>query len=126
MANESSLVLVAEDDGLLQKVFRTKFEKAGYRVIVTGDGEETMEALRNNHPDILLLDIRMPKKDGFQVLGEMKKDPKLSEVPVMILSNLSQDPDIETGQALGAIDYIVKSDVGIADVVKKVGEYLGN
>ena len=117
-------LLIAEDDGLLQKVFQTKFEKAGYRVTIAVDGEDALLKMRSEKPDMLLLDIRMPKKDGFQVLGEMKQDPELCDIPVLILSNLSQDPDIETGLKLGALDYIVKSDLSISDVVKKVEEYL--
>ena len=117
-------LLIAEDDGLLQKVFQTKFEKAGYRVTIAGDGEDALLKMRSEKPDMLLLDIRMPKKDGFQVLSEMKQDPEICDIPVLILSNLSQDPDIETGLKLGALDYIVKSDLSISDVVRKVQQYL--
>ena len=113
-------VLIAEDEDLLQKAFRAKFEGAGYAVTVVGDGEAALYRIRTARPDILLLDIRMPKKDGFQVLTEMKQDPELA----IILSNLSQDPDVETGLKLGAVDYIIKSDFSITDVVRKVGEHL--
>lgn len=117
-------ILIAEDDGLLQKVMRTKFEKAGYRVSIAGDGEEALAKMRAEKPALVLLDIRMPKKNGFEVLKEAKRDPAIAEIPVLILSNLSQDPDIEKGLELGAADYIVKSDLSISDVVKKAGEYL--
>ena len=117
-------VLIAEDEDLLQKAFRAKFEGAGYAVTVVGDGEAALYSIRTARPDILLLDIRMPKKDGFQVLTEMKQDPELATIPVFILSNLSQDPDVETGLKLGAVDYIIKSDFSITDVVRKVGEHL--
>ena len=117
-------ILIAEDEELLQKVFRAKFESAGYAVTLVGDGEAALSQMRRARPDILLLDIRMPKKDGFQVLTEMKQDSDLATIPVFILSNLSQDPDIETGLKFGAVDYIVKSDFSIMDVVRKVGEHL--
>lgn len=117
-------ILIAEDDGLLQKVMRTKFEKAGYRVSIAGDGEEALAKMRAEKPALVLLDIRMPKKNGFEVLKEAKRDPAIADIPVLILSNLSQDPDIEKGLELGAADYIVKSDLSISDVVKKAGEYV--
>lgn len=117
-------VLVAEDDKFLSKAFKDKLEREGFIVIVAIDGEETIKTLIKEKPDILLLDLVMPVKDGFEVLQEMKIDSKIAKIPVIILSNLGQDSDIKRGIELGAVDYLVKADFTISDVTKKIKEHL--
>jgi len=117
-------VLVAEDDKFLSKAFKDKLEREGFVVVIASDGNETMEALIKENPDILLLDLVMSVKDGFEVLEEMRLSTKLKKIPVIILSNLGQDSDVKKGRELGAVDYLIKADFTISDVVKKIKEHL--
>ncbi len=116
-------VLVVEDDKFLSNIYQTKLTAEGYSVVTAGNGLEALEVLKSETPNIILLDIIMPKMDGFGFLGERQKDEKLKAIKVVIMSNLGQESDIEQGLALGADDYIVKSDSGIEDVLAKVKEH---
>jgi DNA-binding response OmpR family regulator len=116
-------VLVVEDDKFLSNIYQTKLAAEGYSVVTAANGLEALEVLKNETPNIILLDIIMPKMDGFGFLGERQKDEKLKAIKTVIMSNLGQESDIEQGLALGADDYIVKSDSGIEDVLAKVKEY---
>jgi len=118
--------LVVEDDQFLSKILKMKFEKIGYEILVAYDGLEALEMAKTKSPDLALLDIMMPVKDGFSVLAEMKKDSKLSKIPVIIASNLGQKEDKDKAVALGAEDYIVKSDTSLDDLVKRTREILGD
>ena len=102
-------ILVAEDDRYLVNVYRVKFAKVGFDVKIALDGEETIAALSSFKPDLVLLDLVMPKKDGFAVLAEMQQNPEWKKIPVIVASNLGQKEDIDRGLKLGAADYIVKS-----------------
>lgn len=119
-------ILVVEDDQFLSKILKMKFEKIGYEILVAYDGLEALEMAKTKSPDLALLDIMMPVKDGFSVLAEMKKDSKLSKIPVIIASNLGQKEDKDKAVALGAEDYIVKSDTSLDDLVKRTREILGD
>jgi len=119
-------ILVVEDDQFLSKILKMKFEKIGYEILVAYDGLEALEMAKTKSPDLVLLDIMMPVKDGFSVLAEMKKDSKLSKIPVIIASNLGQKEDKDKAVALGAEDYIVKSDTSLDDLVKRSREILGD
>ena len=119
-------ILVVEDDQFLSKILKMKFEKIGYEILVAYDGLEALEMAKTKSPDLALLDIMMPVKDGFSVLAEMKKDSKLSKIPVIIASNLGQKEDKDKAVALGAEDYIVKSDTSLDDLVKRAREILGD
>ena len=119
-------ILVVEDDQFLSKILKMKFEKIGYEILVAYDGLEALEMAKTKSPDLALLDIMMPVKDGFSVLAEMKKDSKLSKIPVIIASNLGQKEDKDKAVALGAEDYIVKSDTSLDDLVKRAREIIGD
>jgi len=116
-------VLIAEDDEFLLKVYRMTLEQEKFDVVIAEDGEEALEQAAKEKPDLILLDILMPKKDGFDVLKELKENKGLKNIPVIILSNLGQTADIEKGKELGAVDYIIKGDVDIENVIKKVKKY---
>ena len=116
-------VLIAEDDEFLLKVYRMTLEQEEFDVVIAEDGEEALEQAKKEKPDLILLDILMPKKDGFDVLKELKENKDLKDIPVIILSNLGQEADIEKGKALGAVDYIIKGDVDIENVIQKVKKY---
>jgi DNA-binding response OmpR family regulator len=115
-------VLIAEDDKFLRNVLQAKLVAEGFGVRIAADGEEALAALAETTPDILLLDIIMPKKNGFDVLEDLRLKGR-QDVPVVILSNLGQDEDVRRGLALGAVDFLVKSDHSLKDVVEKVKLY---
>ena len=106
-------VLVAEDDKFLLMAYSTKMKKSGYDTVIAANGEEAVVKAQSENPDIILLDLVMPKKDGFEALEELKSNPKTKNIPVVILSNLGQDEDVKKGKEFGAADYLVKSDISI-------------
>ncbi|MEK7502071.1 MAG: response regulator [Patescibacteria group bacterium] len=117
-------VLVAEDDKYLASAYRVKLTKAGYELKIASDGQEALEILKTFTPDVMLLDLIMPVRDGFSVLEEIKKNPSLKNIPIIITSNLSQKEDIDRGIALGASDYIIKSQMPISVVLAKIQKHL--
>lgn len=119
-----SKVLVAEDDRFLSKAYGTKLKKEGFEVILAINGEEAFLKAKSEKPDVILLDLVMPKKDGFEALADLKKDSTTKIIPVIVLSNLGQEEDISRGRELGAVDYLVKSNISIREVVEKVKEVL--
>ncbi|OHA46947.1 MAG: hypothetical protein A3A80_00895 [Candidatus Terrybacteria bacterium RIFCSPLOWO2_01_FULL_44_24] len=117
-------VLVVEDDPFLSKAYKVKFEHEAIAADFATDGEMALVKVKDNKPKIVLLDIMLPKKNGFDFLADVKKDPELKDIPVLILSNLGQEDDIKRGMELGAVDYIVKTSMKIQDVVTKIRKYL--
>lgn len=120
-----SKILVVEDDKYLVNAYRVKLTKAGFDVQLALDGEEALKIIPNFLPDLVLLDLILPKKDGFSVLLEMKKNPLWNKIPVIITSNLGQKEDRDRGMKLGAIDYIVKSDITLEAIIEKIQRALG-
>lgn len=119
-------ILIVEDDKYLINAYRVKMTSAGFEVKLAMDGDEALEILKTFYPDIILLDLVMPKRDGFSVLEEIKKDLKLNKVPVIITSNLGQKEDIDRGIKLGAVDYVIKSDISIADILLKINKTISS
>jgi len=118
-------ILIAEDDSFLASAYKLKLEKMGFAIEVAGDGEEVLEILRQQGlPDLILLDLVMPKKDGFAALEEIKKNPNWKNIPVVVASNLGQKEDVDRAASLGAAGYIIKTSVSISDLVKKVNSVL--
>jgi len=115
-------ILLVEDDKFLSNILKLKLEKSGFEVADAFDGDEALKKLTAFNPDLMLLDIILPKKGGFELLAEMKEDGNLSKVPVIIISNLGQEEDIAKGKSLGAIDYFVKSRSSIDELVEKIKE----
>ena len=113
-------VLVVEDDVFLSQLLTNRISKAGVGVIRAADGEDGLNMLRANKPDLMLLDLILPKKSGFEVLEEMRADPELSNIPVIIVSNLGQESDIKKGRELGAVEYFVKAKTSIDGLVERV------
>ena len=118
-------VLVVEDTELLRRMYSDRLELDGLSVTTAADGLEALSILRTSTPDLILLDLVMPRMSGIEVLEVIKKDPRLSRTPVLILSNLGQDSDIERGIQLGAVDYLIKNDARPADVAERVSAILG-
>jgi len=117
-------VLIVEDDVMLNKIYQTKLGIVGYKVFAAYDGEEGIKKMEETLPNIVLLDLMLPKKNGFEVLETVKQNIKLNHIPVIILSNLGQGDDIERGRALGADDFLVKSNVKLETVLEKVEQVL--
>ena len=116
-------ILLVEDDKFLRKVLEKKLINKGFEVISAVDGDEAFEKVVLDKPDIVLLDIILPKKSGFIFLENFRKDPNFKEIPVLILSNLGQEEDIKKAFELGANDYFVKARMSLEDVINKVVEY---
>ncbi len=117
-------IVVAEDDQFLSNAYRVKLTKEGFDVKMVGDGQELLNLLKTYKPDIIILDLLMPVKDGFETIKELKASPSLKDIPVIIASNLGQKNDINQGRALGAADYIIKSDLSLEDLVAKIKSLL--
>ncbi|MBW3657145.1 MAG: response regulator [Actinobacteria bacterium] len=101
-------VLAVDDDPVIQRLLQVNLEMEGYEVALAGDGVEALEQARAFRPDLVLLDIMMPRKNGWQVLAELKEDEDLKHVPVVFLSARAQDDDLQRGTELGAEAYITK------------------
>lgn len=101
-------VLAVDDDPVIQRLLQVNLEMEGFDVELASDGEEALDKARSFRPDVVLLDVMMPKKDGWQVCAEMKADPDLAEIPVVFLSARAQDADVQKGADLGVAAYVTK------------------
>lgn len=118
-------ILIVEDDVFLADLYKTKFALEGFKVSIAYDGEKGLEAAIKNLPDIILLDLVLPKLGGFDVLKEIKADGKAKDIPVILLTNLSQKADVEKGLKLGASDYLIKAHFMPSEVVEKIRKLIG-
>jgi len=125
MAEATRRILLAEDDRFLRKAAETALKRRGFTVIPAVDGEEALRLARAEAPDLILLDMIMPKMQGFEVLRSLKGDPATAGIPVLILSNLGQDSDVQQALEAGAAGYFVKANLSLQDLVKRVGEMVG-
>lgn len=124
MAVEKKYILVAEDDKFYGNIYKTKLTKEGFDVHVAMNGEEAMKSLHERRPDILILDLIMPIKDGFEVLKEIRSDTKLKDLKVLALSNLGQEEDKKRVTELGVLEYLIKTNLSIQEVTAKIKKYL--
>ena len=113
-------VLFVEDDPEVAQMYKLKLELDGYAVDVATDGMQAVQMATGNPPDIIFLDIRLPKMDGFAVLEELRRDPDTKDIPVVILSNYSEQELVEKGLNLGALEYLIKSETTPAKLSKGV------
>jgi CheY-like chemotaxis protein len=118
-------ILIAEDEKILLSLLERKLKKEGYEVFTAVDGEEGLRKLKEIMPDVLLLDIVMPKMGGFEVLEERLKDEELKKVPVIIISNSGQPVEISRAQELGVNDWLIKTDFDPQEVIDKVIKLIG-
>jgi len=121
---EPARILLAEDDRILRKAGEIVLRKSGYQVIVAVDGEEALAKARSERPDLILLDVMMPKLDGFDVLAQLKADPATRDIPVIMLSNLGDDAAVQRAVGEGARAFLVKSSVRPDELAAKVAETL--
>ena len=113
-------VLIVEDDQMLGDMYGTKFTAEGFTVLRASDGAEGIKLARAEKPDAILLDVIMPKLDGFAALQELKADKTVAKIPVIMLTNLGQEEDVKKGKELGAADYFVKANQTPSEIVAKV------
>jgi len=113
-------ILIIEDDKFLRELIFRKLINEGYDVKEAVDGEDGLKIAEKEKPDLILLDLILPEMDGFEVLAKIKEKPALSQIPVIILSNLGQREDIEKGLSMGAIDYLIKAHFTPAEIVEKI------
>ena len=118
------LILIVEDEDFLIRVLQDNLIPRGCRVAIAHDGEEALSYLTTHTPDIIVLDLLMPKRDGFYVLEQVKKTKKWEHIPVFVLSNLGEPHDIQKAMNLGADDYFVKSHNTIIEVINRIMEIL--
>lgn len=117
-------ILVIEDDKHLDYLLTTRLRKEGFNFDLAFDAESGLEKLKAQGADLILLDIILPGMNGFEFLEKIKADPRLAEIPVLIVSNLGQPQEIERGRQLGAIDFLVKANVDLDEIVAKINHIL--
>jgi DNA-binding response OmpR family regulator len=124
MSEDKKKLLVVEDDMILQKALQEFLTAEGFEIFTASDGEAGITAAKEKMPDLVLLDIILPKKDGYEVLAALKKDEKTKQIPIILLTNLGSLNDVEKAIELGATTYLVKSDYKLQEVAKKIKETL--
>ena len=124
MANESKKILIVEDEQSLLKTMEFTLQSAGFEVVSASEGESAVGMVKDNKPDLVLLDIILPKKSGIDVLKELKADGRVQHIPVVMLNNLSDEKSISEAIGVGERGYFVKSDMTLDDLVVKVKEIL--
>jgi CheY-like chemotaxis protein len=121
---ERPLILIVEDDKFLRDIIVTKFKQAGFHAEEAHDGKQALEKLAVTNPKVILLDLLLPEFDGFEVLKAMKERPETEKIPVIVLSNLGQEGDIEKAKKLGARDFLIKAYVTPTEIVDRVKKIL--
>lgn len=122
--SKQKLVLIVEDDDNLANVYTTRLQAEGFDVKRVPNGEDALSAALASKPDLILLDVMMPKVSGFDVLDILRNTPETADVKIIMLTALSQEADKEKAKSLGVNDYLIKSQVVIADVVDRIKELL--
>lgn len=113
-------ILIIEDDKFLRELIAQKLIKEGYKISEAIDGEEGIKKVKEEKPDLVLLDLILPGIDGFEVLLRMREESALTRIPVIILSNLGQKEDVERGLKLGAVDYLIKAHFTLGEIIEKI------
>jgi DNA-binding response OmpR family regulator len=127
MANDTSKarILVVEDDEFLRSLAAKRLDKEGFLVSVAVDGDSALAGVKENRPDLVLLDLILPGINGFEVLQQLQRDESLKTIPVIVFSNLGQPEDIERAKNYGAVDYFIKSNLTLDDLMVKIKSHLG-
>ena len=117
-------IIIIEDEEVLLNLLKKKITQEGYQVIVARDGQEGLNKIKTEMPDLILLDIIMPKKGGFEVIEELNKDDNLKNIPVIVISNSGQPVELDRIKKLGVIDWLIKANFNPQEVIGKVKKYL--
>jgi DNA-binding response OmpR family regulator len=123
--NSGKTILLADDEQFIVVAYGDGLERAGYQVLTASNGTDALSVLKKNKPDLLVLELMIPKINGFELLQNMKENPLLAKIPVLILTNLSQESDREEAQSFGVADFLVKSEISLQDVLHRVDQLLG-
>ena len=121
---DTKKVLIVEDDEFLRSLNAKRLETEGFKVAVAVDGQNAIDLIPKEMPNLIFLDLLLPGVDGFEVLKTIKADEKTKDIPVVVFSNLGQKEDVEKAHNLGAIDFLVKANFTLDDVVAKIKEIL--
>lgn len=114
------LLLLIEDNPILNGMYKSAFEKQGVEVLFAHDGESGIELAREKKPDLVLLDLLMPGIDGFEVLRKLKSDEATKDIKIVILTIVKEEKSIKKARGLGAVDYLIKSELKLGEIVEKV------
>lgn len=117
-------ILIVEDDNFLQKALSYSLQENNFDIISAIEGDQVLPLIKREKPDLILLDIILPKKDGFVIMEELKNDPTTADIPVIFITNLGQKEDVKKGLDLGASGYIIKAHFKISDIIEKINEVL--
>ena len=118
----SKSILLVEDDPFLIDIYTTKLKESGFGVEVASDGESALRKVKEKEPGLVILDIVLPQLDGWEILRQIKSDPKLKNIKIIILSNLGQKEEVERGVELGAVKYLIKAHYTPSQVVEEIKE----
>jgi CheY-like chemotaxis protein len=124
MEQQSKNILLVEDDRFLRKAAEATLRRHGFTVRTAADGEEALQRVRDEIPDLVLLDLIMPKLQGFEVLRILKQDPTTKQIPVVVLSNLGQESDVQQALQGGAVAYFIKANLSLQELVTQVQRVL--
>ena len=124
MTKDKIRILLVEDDDFISRMYVAKLEHAGFEVLVAADGEVGLRLALTERPDMILLDLLLPKRDGLSVLAEIKRRPEMHKVPIIVLTNLSQQEQVDKCMALGAVECLIKAHFTPSEVVQKIYECL--
>jgi len=122
--NGQKTILIVEDDEFLRSLTAKRLEKENYHIEVAIDGENAISVMETTRPDLILLDLLLPGKDGFEVLKKIRETEATKIIPVIIFSNLGQKEDIEKAKALGVDDFLIKANFTLDDVVSKINKLI--
>lgn len=118
-------ILIVEDDQFLRTFLEKKFSGNGFEVTTAVDGDDALAKLVSMRPDLIVLDLILPKKTGFDVLSEIRKDPNMENIPIVVVSNLGQSGDVEKAKNLGVVAYFIKANLSLDELVREVQKILG-
>jgi CheY-like chemotaxis protein len=118
-------ILMIEDETIIVDLLKGKLEREGYQVSIGRDGVEGLEKMKQEKPELVLLDIVMPRKGGFDVMEEMNQNEEFKNIPVIIISNSGQPVELDRAKELGAVDWLVKTEFDPQEVIKKVKKQIG-
>jgi len=123
---QTQKILLVEDDDALANIYIVRLQAEGFDVRRVSNGEDALDAALNYHPNLVLLDVMMPKVSGFDVLDILRNTPETANLKIIMLTALSQDSDKQRAESLGVDDYLVKSQVVIADVIERIRHHLSS
>jgi len=121
-----SVILLAESDAFLNSIYSNKLEAEGYRVILASDGQKALELIRKFPPDLIVLDLVLPKLNGYELIAKIKRNRVLAEIPIVVLTNLSQKEEVKKAFDLGINEYLIKAHYLPAEIINKIKNVINN